>query len=810
MSQKGQLGRDAIDLLIEGMQELAGGASQRLMESWTGLWSNLQDHITLTLKELSEGGALDGAKTGLKALVDAFADLRESGDLRVWGEQHGKIFNALGNALKTTIENLDKFLMAYNLFVTSFWTATQKIAQAQAIYVRVAQALTIAPEARRSMAELIQLLDDFASGAGDFAAEASDRFAELYLGIQQVEEAAVDADAAIGGGGGVGWGGLTGSINQLANDLKQANFEAETLLFTTERLVGHLRAQAAAVDAVAQSLEEYINGMSMDWTMGLEEMSGPTSEWAEITQNTFSDLLGKGFVGELEKFSDLWDAIWQDLAKSMAGILVDAFTGADGGRGGFGGIMDAIQSNRVGALLGGAGMVYSGYEQGGTGGAIQGALGGAMAGATFGPWGALVGGIVGGLAGLFGGSEDRPSSWVNIDSGFTMLRDQDMSPEARQTWIQEQRSIRRDIVAGYREILGIFQDPELFDLVGEMATFTTGGYMDISMDQLGAWLRESYWPQAVQQMFRQALNVGLRQMGVDRETQRQLWQELRNLPGADRMNALRDYIGAVVESSHLLDDMNWQAILDVVSEDSMTTFLGGMADIQQQVLTRMAGLEDMSLLDRAREAQNILDLITQARQAEIQYLQQIQQLQDGINRSIDQQIEQLYTGGLNENQLQQYYADQVNAIMAQLRAGVDSPEALQSIMSELQRYIGLYAGSLGDLLYEYPAGGQGRGTYAEMLIALLEEARGLSDDAFDVMRQNIEDANAELINQLTILNGLLTDINNGDAFDPTTIQPQEVDVTVDIRVTADQAWLDAYVDSRVDSRLSEAYNRGPY
>jgi tape measure domain-containing protein len=103
MSSKGQLGRDAIQLLIEGMGELAGGASQSLMESYTGLWSNLQDHITLAMKELSEGGILDAAKDGLRSLVGIMVDLRESGKLAEWGKQVGDALRSLADQIPSII-----------------------------------------------------------------------------------------------------------------------------------------------------------------------------------------------------------------------------------------------------------------------------------------------------------------------------------------------------------------------------------------------------------------------------------------------------------------------------------------------------------------------------------------------------------------------------------------------------------------------------------------------------------------------------------------------------------------------------------
>ena len=201
MRAKGLLGREAIQLLIEGMGELAGGASADLMDSFTGLWSNLQDHITLAMNELSEGGALDGAKQGIAELIDVLKNLRESGKLDEWGQQLGKIFNALADALRITIENLDIFITAYKAFTATFWSLTSKVATAQALWVKVARMMVISPEARKSMADLEQTLNDLADGSADFAAEASGlapKIKSIVTSTSDLGPAAASAAESIG------------------------------------------------------------------------------------------------------------------------------------------------------------------------------------------------------------------------------------------------------------------------------------------------------------------------------------------------------------------------------------------------------------------------------------------------------------------------------------------------------------------------------------------------------------------------------------------------------------------------------------
>jgi len=157
-------------------------------------------------------------------------------------------------------------------------------------------------------------------------------------------------------------------------------------------------------------------------------------------------------------------------------------------------------------------------------------------------------------------------------------------------------------------------------------------------------------------------------------------------------------------------------------------------------------------------------MIRQARQAEIQMLRQIDALQQGINRSIDQQVEGIRTGGMSNADQRQYYQEQITAIMGQLRGGTGSPEELQQWMADLQRYVGLMQGSLGDRMYESiaPWGGD---TWADYLVGILEEARGLSNTALEEMRDQIQATNEALINELQLLILALTDFT-GMLADP--------------------------------------------
>lgn len=530
-------------------------------------------------------------------------------------------------------------------------------------------------------------------------------------------------------------------------------------------------------------------------------VSDGVEESANLMQSTFSDLLGRGFIGELETFADLWDAIWQDLAKSMMGILGDAFEEVFSGDKGIGqGFSDWFAEmkkpgNALGGAIGGAGMMYSGYQQGGMGGAIQGMFGGAMAGAFLGPIAAAVGAAVGGIMSLFGG-EDQPRVYGSLGLGGHQVTqsDTDLSIGARAVWAQQRIEEYRGSIMAMNDVLRLFGEGDLFDLIGDAPEFA---FDEAGLAEISTIFSERWLPQAMREMFRSAINRGLGRLDVDADTRRQLWSELNQLTGANQIAGLETFISSLVNVSRLYDDMDWNAIMDESRQDSLTAFLGGMGDILDAVQTQMLGLDSMTLLERAGQAQTIEQLITQARTAEIQMLRQIDQLQESINRSISAQIEGLRTGGMSDPQLQTYYSDMIAGLMAQLRGGLESPEAIQQIMADLQRYVGLYSGSLGDSLYAQP--GWGSGTAADDLIAILEEARGLSTDALEAMRDQIRETNDALILELQRLIDALT--HYGDTIATADAAPKVFSGNLDLNLTVDMTpseYFDAHIDARIE------------
>jgi hypothetical protein len=550
----------------------------------------------------------------------------------------------------------------------------------------------------------------------------------------------------------------------------------------------------------------------------LSTIEDQAEETTDIMTSTFADMLGKGFMGELETFADLWDELWQDLAKSMTGELGNAFDEwiKSDKEGGLGGLMKSFEKvigdNQLAAGLGGVGMAMQGYQQGGAAGIFMGMAGGALTGAALGSIipglgtaiGAVIGAIIGGVAAYFGGGEN-PYSYgsISLTGGAVTGSDgQTLGEGAWDLFAKERVEEYRAAVMQMNDVLRLFGDGGLFELIGDAPVFDFGGQGDL--DHFATVFREQWLPEAMRQMFEGAINQGLGNLGVTDETIDQLWQELGGLTGANWIPALETFISSIVGITDLYADMDWNAILDESKQDSFTAFMAGLNEIADQVQMQMLGLDDMTLLERAEQAQTIEALIVQARQAEIQMLRQIDQLQKNINRSVDQQIEGIRTGGMNSAEQRSYYMDQIAQTMAGLR-GAGSPEEVQQLMADLQRYVGLVQGTLGDNLYQSmsPFGGE---TWADYLIGLLEEGRGLSNDAFEEMRDQIRETNEALIAELELLIAALTDFTGvltggggGDSFVKSDIT---IPVDVNVVINGDKSLFVRDVRAIIHAELS--------
>jgi len=199
LASEGALGRDVIQALIEGMGELAAGASEAQMETFTGQLSNLKDLLTVIATEISEGGVMDAAKEAIGALADELERMRESGEIadlaRAIAEQVREIAEILPQILRTTaqlVATLDELLPIAQRLAVVFGTmwAVGKLQRFIGVLRGLPAALSGAAAAAGSLSGPIQALAGVVALAGMEMSALHDRLKELHPEFYGVEKGA--------------------------------------------------------------------------------------------------------------------------------------------------------------------------------------------------------------------------------------------------------------------------------------------------------------------------------------------------------------------------------------------------------------------------------------------------------------------------------------------------------------------------------------------------------------------------------------------------------------------------------------------
>jgi hypothetical protein len=511
------------------------------------------------------------------------------------------------------------------------------------------------------------------------------------------------------------------------------------------------------------------------------ELSGLTTAFGQ----TIGDALYDGIHGNIPSVQELFrgfshdiaDNLYQNLTDSINSAFEDAAaameSGGEGGEGGAGagigaffGALDKDFWLDAGAAVATAFSGRAQAEADKTGAAIAGAVSGAIQGAKFGVVGAVVGAIVGGLIGYFGAQKaDTPEARANL--GYTRMgwfgqldtrNAQLFTDEMERTWVQQQAVIFDALKMGYRTIIESFGDPELLaDLsLANLPTFEmpVGQWMEAGAADLATYLKETYWPDAFRQYFSAALEAGLGTYGVSEASVAALMAELERLPGTQTLQALADFVQAVVGSAELLEQMDFESVWQEVIQSPRAAMIAMGEEITNQLAVWATGWEALTGVEQARQLIQITDLISAARDSEIQYLRQIYQIQQNMNRSIEDQIEQLNMQGMTDAEKATYLWDRIQGIFSALRDPDIDANAVANLTTDAQNYIRLLEQLLNttdpngipDLDRIFYAGGnlfeslglpqelldQFRGmTGREGLVALLEYLRSLSNAAIE-------------------------------------------------------------------------------
>lgn len=89
MSEKGQLGRKEIQLLMDALGEANAGAAEDMSKTWDGMISNLWDYWSKFQRQVMGSGLFNWLKAKLKGTLDMFERMAANGDLQRWAENVG-------------------------------------------------------------------------------------------------------------------------------------------------------------------------------------------------------------------------------------------------------------------------------------------------------------------------------------------------------------------------------------------------------------------------------------------------------------------------------------------------------------------------------------------------------------------------------------------------------------------------------------------------------------------------------------------------------------------------------------------------
>ena len=109
LSSAGALGRKEIDLLISAMGEKYAGAAQSVMDSTSGLASNLADEFTRAKTEVANSGLMDYVNSQLREAIAYLKQIRDDGTLTEWGNKVTLALKAIGDYSSAAASAINNF-----------------------------------------------------------------------------------------------------------------------------------------------------------------------------------------------------------------------------------------------------------------------------------------------------------------------------------------------------------------------------------------------------------------------------------------------------------------------------------------------------------------------------------------------------------------------------------------------------------------------------------------------------------------------------------------------------------------------------
>jgi tape measure domain-containing protein len=772
---------EGIRALFEGLEERYGGAMAEQMTRFTGILSNAKDQVTLFLQALAKGGVLDAAKEAVSTMGEAIQTMVEDGSAAAIGEMLGQSLSAalpFIEAAAASMQTIGNVAKALTVDLRGYGEALNEESREQEAF---AEAVKISHGSVKLFAQQMgmtsrEVFDYYMSleKSGKVTAEWAQISGIMHALLEEQGDEVEETREQ--------WAGLNDLLSQDTPEAVAATNEEWSALIVLEEAVATAlkKAKAAQSDFLDGWIDEWIafgqdfrgealriedNTDDLVAKIAATEIKPPKleppkeNEWVAFDREiekraragfftafasglddafsaAFSGDLGDGLFGIVE---DTFSRMGQVAGQSMSDSIVAFFDGTGGTGSLWDQFKEGTQASRGASIAGGAYGVYSAYQSGDP---LSGAISGAIAGTAIAPGiGTAIGAIVGGLVGLFGGGDDPDRTQFSVGPDGAHVSgsggNQNFGTNERRIWEGKIDELYRSLESGYRSALEAFGDASLFELLGSDPTFQTIGDGIGSAEVWAQLLADEILPDGFDRQFRAAFSAGLRDLGVTHAMIDGLNGALADLPAAERLTILTDYVTAIRDSWELLEGLG--DLHGAATQNPAEAWAEAFGDVMNSVDVLLAGWGSMDFDAQISQGRQAVDLLGVWYDSAVGYLGQLIALQGSMHDGIGRARENLMLEGMNDAEKRSYAHRGLNQSLMEI-SHARTGEDLQAAYDDFMRFWQIYkevggAGNSGSLFWWLDRADAAVDTASERIQDPIQEQ---ADAAADALGEVIE------------------------------------------------------------------------
>lgn len=366
-----------------------------------------------------------------------------------------------------------------------------------------------------------------------------------------------------------------------------------------------------------------------------------------------------------------------------------------------------------------AGAMYGLYQQGQAGmtpgeGAMQGMMAGASIGAMAGPIGAAVGLIIGGIFGALMGKEKVGLRVTSVNGKLTVTGGGSASAGDLEDAMRGINVMIADTRADMLGLLEAFPAEMLATLTTQLGEVSQGdifGNFDIGQQRWKNWLAKQFgslgkamrgmlspeefkrWtekdlPEMMFDAYAPIIAGGLKELGV---VDAKIKELLEKAPGFDAKEALKkltEYVTVLVGFVEM-DEFNRLTQSDLMNRAKTTigeTQINGIVRMGEELKKLTVNFDQLSTDEQVKRGEKILELETQRQQAVLQYLYEIQRVQEQMFKAIDRQISDIGFGEMGPLAQRGSMQGRLAEISASILTAA-TPQQLAELGSEYQQLV---------------------------------------------------------------------------------------------------------------------------